>query len=391
MNLEKVNGYLESTSLEPKKKHRVSEEIEYLKNAIDLRPKSIGWKLRAKVGDKKRWYELPEEVEYVVPSVSKAAIGEIAVEENGRTYYWMSFIEMQELSKKMAKEVLSEYGKPKAILYIERGGMVLAHMLSDMIGVDELYGLQMVSYTDINQNGKLYILPHYISLELKRGEYVLLVDDIADSGKTLKAATELFRKKYEKVVTTTLVYKPHSVFKPDIMGKQMQDNAWIVFDYEENESRIDFKRSNIGGGLKLIEHARGEKQLGFDEIKSKSEELSRRVLGRGSKPAAILYMSRSGLIVARLLSDYLSVKRVSSIMPNKYITGDYLQHVANVCSKALSENPSSYILLVDSTADNISSIKKSLSERMPDIRLLTASTELPGRKGRDVDFLPNKS
>ena len=391
MNLEKVNGYLESTSLEPKKKRRVSEEIEYLRNAIDIRPKSISWKLRAKVGDKKRWYELPEEVEYIVPAVSKAAVEEVAVEENGRTYYWMSFIEMQELSKKMAMEVLSKYGKPRAILYIERGGMVLAHMLSDTLGVDELYGLQMVSYTDINQNGKLYILPHYVSLELNRGEYVLLVDDIADSGKTMKAATELFMKKYEKVVTTALVYKPRSIFKPDVIGRQVQDNTWVVFDYEENESMVDFKRSNIGGGLKLIEYARSEKQFGFDAIKSNTEELSKKILSRGSKPAAILYMSRSGLIVARLLSDYLSVKRVSSIMPNKYITGDYLQHVANVCSKALSENPSSYILLVDSTADNISSIKKSLSGRMPDIRLLTAATELPGRRSRDIDFLPNRS
>jgi hypothetical protein len=34
-----------------------------LREAIDAEPKSRRWKLRAKVGERKRWYELPEEIE----------------------------------------------------------------------------------------------------------------------------------------------------------------------------------------------------------------------------------------------------------------------------------------------------------------------------------------
>jgi hypothetical protein len=30
---------------------------------IEEESKSFGWKMRAKIGDRKRWYELPEEVE----------------------------------------------------------------------------------------------------------------------------------------------------------------------------------------------------------------------------------------------------------------------------------------------------------------------------------------
>jgi hypothetical protein len=29
---------------------------------VEAEPKSRGWRLRAKVGERKRWYELPEEV-----------------------------------------------------------------------------------------------------------------------------------------------------------------------------------------------------------------------------------------------------------------------------------------------------------------------------------------
>jgi hypothetical protein len=34
----------------------------YLQQLADLTPKGMKWKLRANVGDRVRWYELPEEV-----------------------------------------------------------------------------------------------------------------------------------------------------------------------------------------------------------------------------------------------------------------------------------------------------------------------------------------
>lgn len=41
---------------------RVVERLERLRGELDSIPKSRGWKLRARVGDRKRWYELPEEI-----------------------------------------------------------------------------------------------------------------------------------------------------------------------------------------------------------------------------------------------------------------------------------------------------------------------------------------
>lgn len=40
---------------------RVAERLRRLREGLDAAPKSRGWKLRARVGDRKRWYELPEE------------------------------------------------------------------------------------------------------------------------------------------------------------------------------------------------------------------------------------------------------------------------------------------------------------------------------------------
>lgn len=40
----------------------VAEKLRHLRSVMEEAPKSRGWKLRARVGDRKRWYELPEEV-----------------------------------------------------------------------------------------------------------------------------------------------------------------------------------------------------------------------------------------------------------------------------------------------------------------------------------------
>jgi hypothetical protein len=41
---------------------RVAERLGALRRELDNVPKTRSWKLRAKLGDRKRWYELPEEV-----------------------------------------------------------------------------------------------------------------------------------------------------------------------------------------------------------------------------------------------------------------------------------------------------------------------------------------
>ncbi|HET9592310.1 MAG TPA: nucleotidyltransferase family protein [Solirubrobacterales bacterium] len=40
----------------------VAERLRHLREQLESVPKSRGWKLRARIGDRKRWYELPEEV-----------------------------------------------------------------------------------------------------------------------------------------------------------------------------------------------------------------------------------------------------------------------------------------------------------------------------------------
>jgi len=39
----------------------LGQQLRSLAQVMDAAPKSTGWKLRARLGERKRWYELPEE------------------------------------------------------------------------------------------------------------------------------------------------------------------------------------------------------------------------------------------------------------------------------------------------------------------------------------------
>ena len=62
-NLEAIRGHLDRYELSSESKERITGRIDGLLERIEREPKGFGWKMRAKIGDRKRWYDLPEEVE----------------------------------------------------------------------------------------------------------------------------------------------------------------------------------------------------------------------------------------------------------------------------------------------------------------------------------------
>jgi hypothetical protein len=41
--------------------YRVSAQIAALRAAIEAHPKTVAWKMRARIGDRVRWYDIPDE------------------------------------------------------------------------------------------------------------------------------------------------------------------------------------------------------------------------------------------------------------------------------------------------------------------------------------------
>jgi Uncharacterised nucleotidyltransferase len=61
-NLERCREHVSDYDLDAGDRDRITARFDSLLGRIEEEPKSRGWKLRAKVGERKRWYELPEEV-----------------------------------------------------------------------------------------------------------------------------------------------------------------------------------------------------------------------------------------------------------------------------------------------------------------------------------------
>ena len=58
-NLEKLRQHVGNYDVDTE---AVSSRVSLLLERIETAPKSRSWRLRAKIGERKRWYELPEEV-----------------------------------------------------------------------------------------------------------------------------------------------------------------------------------------------------------------------------------------------------------------------------------------------------------------------------------------
>ena len=53
-------GALDAYGLTPDQQNVIKERAQQILNMIEEAPKSVGWKVRARVGEKVPWYELPE-------------------------------------------------------------------------------------------------------------------------------------------------------------------------------------------------------------------------------------------------------------------------------------------------------------------------------------------
>ena len=126
---------------------------------------------------------------------------------------------------------------PDLIVAITKGGLPIATVLANQYLNDPpIITLQL---KEIESEGKA----NYQAKEVKtisplnnypiEGKNVLIVDDIADSGSTLKKAIKIVKRHHPKSLTTTcLHYKPRTIVKPDIFAKKIDNHVWIVYPWE---------------------------------------------------------------------------------------------------------------------------------------------------------------
>ena len=128
-------------------------------------------------------------------------------------YLSISWSEYHSFSQKLAAAILDNHKPVDEIVAISRGGLTFGHLLTDLLRIP-ISTITIQSYTDIQKQGELMItqkLPKSV-----RNKHILLVDDVADSGKTFIRAMKYLKRFGPKSITTVAMFlKPHSVFRPD--------------------------------------------------------------------------------------------------------------------------------------------------------------------------------
>ncbi|KKW10146.1 MAG: putative phosphoribosyltransferase, partial [Microgenomates group bacterium GW2011_GWC1_49_7] len=134
-------------------------------------------------------------------------------------------------AQKLAASILNREASFDEIVAISRGGLTLGHLLSDFLRIP-ISTITIQSYTDIQTAG-VATLTAKLQNSIKQ-KHILLVDDVSDTGKTLKRAIKyLHRAGAPNVTTVTMFYKPHSIYRPDYFAELT--TKWILFPYEPTE------------------------------------------------------------------------------------------------------------------------------------------------------------
>jgi hypoxanthine phosphoribosyltransferase len=122
------------------------------------------------------------------------------------------------------------------IVSISRGGLVASRILSDLLSIS-ISHITISSYLDLKKQKRPYIeeTPQK-SLNYKT---ILIVDEVSDTGQTLKKAVKYFKtQKVNRILTATLYIKSKTAFIPNFYIKKI--DSWIIFPYELKETAKSF-------------------------------------------------------------------------------------------------------------------------------------------------------
>mgnify|MGYP006286686565 FL=1 len=144
------------------------------------------------------------------------------------------------LCRDVADDVRAAEFDPDVIVALARGGWFAGRCCCDFLGLDDLTSLKMEHYvgtaTKASDPEVRYPMPEG-SVEDKD---VLIVDDIADTGESLRHAHEYVTgRDPNEVRTATLQLLSTSEFDPDFVGERLDEWAWIVYPWNFIEDMID--------------------------------------------------------------------------------------------------------------------------------------------------------
>jgi len=175
----------------------------------------------------------------------------------------LSWEDIQRLAEELAERVRASGFRPDVVVAISRGGFDPARILCDQLSIRLLASLQIDYYADINRRKDAPEIVFPLNTDIP-GMTALVVDDVSDSGASLKAARDhVLERGASEVRAATLHVKPWSSLVPNYYAERV--DAWIVYPWETRETLLSMAERLRGWGADNSELRRRLAEMGFSQ------------------------------------------------------------------------------------------------------------------------------
>ncbi|PLZ90575.1 phosphoribosyltransferase [Fischerella thermalis CCMEE 5198] len=153
---------------------------------------------------------------------------------------YISWSDYHRKIEQLAAQIYQSGWEFNQIICLARGGLRVGDILSRIYN-QPLAILATSSYSGPGkqERGYLTFSRHLTMTTEKLGSRILLVDDLVDSGVTLKETIPWLKTHsdtpIEEIRTAVIWYKACSVIKPDYYVDYLSDNPWIHQPFEHYE------------------------------------------------------------------------------------------------------------------------------------------------------------
>jgi len=152
----------------------------------------------------------------------------------------ISFNEVLRLSRILSRKIKASGYMPDLIVAIGRGGYVPGRLISDFLLLNDLISMKIEHYKRAAEMQAEARIRFPISVDII-GKKVLIVDDVTDTGDTLRLAVDyIWSLKPADVRTAVLQHKTCSSFVPNFYGQKVIKWRWIIYPWARYEDMAGF-------------------------------------------------------------------------------------------------------------------------------------------------------
>lgn len=136
--------------------------------------------------------------------------------------------------RELAQQVADSGFRPDILLGIARGGLVPAGALAYALDCKNLFTISVEFYTGVDARLDVPVmLPPFLDARDLDQATVLVVDDVADTGRTLELVHQFCAGHVAEARTAVLYEKPQSIIKADFAWRRT--DRWINFPWSSDE------------------------------------------------------------------------------------------------------------------------------------------------------------